>query len=393
MKFTRRFFLQSLAVALLAALSVARVGAAGPNAGKYLAYVGTYTGAMSKGIYVFQLDTETGATTAPRLVAETPNPTFLAIHPNGKYLYAANEIGNFKGEKAGAVSAYAIDAATGQLKPLNQTSTFGDGPCHLVVDRSGRCVLAVNYGGGSVAAMPLAPDGSLLEHTTFIQHTGSSVDPNRQKEPHAHSINVSPDNKFAFVADLGLDKIMIYRLDPAKATLTPNDPPFTAVAPGSGPRHFAFHPDGQHAYVINEMFCTVTAFDYDRKHGSLKEFQTISTLPPGEPLKREYSTAEVVVHPNGKFLYGSNRGHNTIAVFGITPGSRALTRMENVSTQGKTPRNFAIDPTGKFLFAENQDSHTILMYRVNPETGHLTPTGDKLEVGAPVCIKFVAMKN
>ena len=352
-----------------------------------LVFIGTYTGPKSKGIYVSRLDSDSGHLSNPELVAETPNPTFLAIHPNKKFLYAANEIANFAGGKAGAVSAFAIDAKTGQLKLLNQTSSVGDGPCHLVVDKTGGNVLLANYGGGSVAVLPIKADGSTAEHSTFIQHTGSSVNPQRQKEPHAHSINLSPDNRLAFAADLGLDKVLIYAFDAKAGKLTPNNPAFATLPPGSGPRHFAFHPNGRFAYVISEMLSTLTSFTFDAESGVLTSVQTVSTLPAG--FSGNSSTAEVVVHPSGKFVYGSNRGHDSIAVFFIDEKNNHLTLIENTSTQGKVPRNFNIDPSGKFLLAGNQSTDNIAVFRIDPKTGRLTPTGQSISVGAPVCLKFL----
>lgn len=353
-----------------------------------LVFIGTYTGPKSKGIYVSRLNTVTGHLSDPVLAAETPNPTFLAIHPNKKFLYAANEIGNFAGTRGGAVSAFSIDAKTGQLKLLNQTSSVGGGPCHLVTDKTGGNVLVANYGGGSVAVLPIKADGSTTEHSTFIQHTGSSVNPQRQKEPHAHSINLSPDNRFAFAADLGLDKVLIYAFDPKTGRLTANTPAFGSVAPGSGPRHFAFHPSGRSAYVINEMLSTLTSFTFDAANGALTGVQTVSTLPAG--FSGNNSTAEVVVHPSGKFVYGSNRGHDSIAVFSIDEKNNRLTLIDNTSTQGKAPRNFNIDPSGKFLIAGNQGSDTVVVFRIEQNTGRLTPTGQSISVGAPVCFKFLA---
>ena len=359
---------------------------------QFLVYIGTYTGAKSKGIYVSRLDPATGKLTRPELAAEIASPSFLAIHPNRRFLYAVNEVSKFEGKSSGAVSAFAMDRETGKLSLLNQVSSVGDGPCYLVVDKTGQCVLVANYGGGSVAAFPVDRNGKLSEASAFFQHAGSSVNTQRQKEPHGHSINVSPDNRFAIAADLGLDKLLVYRFDAKKGTLTPNDPPFATVAPGSGPRHFAFHPSGKYAYVINEIACTVTAFAYDQRRGELKELQTISTLPPGESVQRGYSTAEVRVHPTGKFLYGSNRGHDTIVVFAIDEKNGKLTHVENQSTRGKTPRNFAIDDTGGWLLAENQESDTIVVFRIDPQMGKLTATGQTVEVGSPVCVKFVSLK-
>jgi 6-phosphogluconolactonase len=350
-------------------------------------YIGTYTGAKSKGIYLLRLDSRTGTLTFVGLAAETPSPSFLTLHPNRRFLYAVNEIDEFAGKKSGAVSAFAIQPDSGMLRLLNQQPSEGDGPCHITVDRSGKCVLIANYGGGSVAVLPIHDDGQLSPATAFIQHKGSGVDRSRQEGPHAHSINVDLGNRFAIAADLGLDKLLVYRFDPAKGTLAANDPPWTTVKPGAGPRHFAFHPTGKFAYVINEIHCTVTAFTYDGERGVLKEIQTLSTLPDG--VKEGYSTAEVQVHPSGKFLYGSNRGHNSIAVFAIDQETGKLTLVENQPTQGRMPRNFGIDPAGTYLLAANQDSDSVVVFRIDPETGKLKPTGQKIEVPRPVCVKYL----
>ena len=372
----------------LGCLTGAAVEAVG-GAAKTLVYFGTYTGAKSKGIYVSRLDPATGRLTPAELAVETVSPSFLAVHPNRRFVYAANEIGEFNGKPGGAVSAFSIDAATGRLTLLNQQTSGGGGPCHLVVDKAGKNALVANYGGGSVTVLPVKEDGRLGEATSFIQHTGSGVNPQRQKEPHAHSINLDAANRYAFAADLGLDKVFIYRFDLEKGTLAPNDPPFAKVAPGAGPRHFAFRPKGRFAYVINEMDCTVTAFAYDAQRGELKESQTISTLPQGQAVQPNFSTAEVQVHPSGKFLYGSNRGHDSIVVFKIDEQTGKLSHVENQSTRGKTPRNFGIDPTGRYLLAANQGSDSVVVFRIDARTGRLTPAGDAVEVGAPVCVQFV----
>ena len=376
------WFRSLLITALFAAISLAAISVRAD----YFVYFGTYTGAKSKGIYVSRMSDD-GKLSAPELVAETASPSYLAVHPNNKFLYAVGEVANFGGKKAGAVSAFAIDSKTGKLTALNQQSSGGDGPCHLALDEKGRCVLVANYGGGSVQALPVKKDGSLGEPGSFIQHEGSSLNKSRQSSPHGHAILVDPSQKFAVACDLGLDKVLIYKLDPATAKLTPNDPAFGTLAPGSGPRHIAFHPNEKFAYVINEMNCTMTAFSWDSKRGALKEIHTISTLP-GE-LQRGYSTAEVYVHPSGKFVYGSNRGQDTIAVFACDEKSGRLTPVEHQSTQGKTPRHFGIDPKGKFLLAENQGSDTVVVFRIDAKTGKLTPTGEKIGVGAPVCAVFV----
>jgi 6-phosphogluconolactonase len=359
------------------------------NAGtqKQWVYIGTYTNAKSKGIYLFQLDLVTGKLTPEGLVAESKSPSFLAIHPNHRFLYAVNEVDNFGGANSGAVSAFTIDPKNGHLTLLNQQSSRGAGPCHLSVDHQGKDVLVANYGSGSVAVLPIQLDGRLAPATAFDQHEGKGTNPQRQEGPHAHSFNVDAANRFAFAADLGLDKILIYRFDAARGTLTPNDPPAAAVDPGSGPRHFAFHPNGRYAYIINEMASTVTALAYDAQKGTLTPLQTLSTLPGG--FKGNSSTAEVQVHPSGKFLYGSNRGHDSIAIFKIDPDTGRLTAAGHQSTQGKTPRNFGIDPTGQYLLAANQDSDSIVVFRIDPATGALTPTGQVVEAPTPVCVKFL----
>lgn len=371
-----------------------RAGAADHNAKRnpFFVYIGTYTGPKSKGIYVSKLDLGSGKLSTPELAAEVTSPSFLAIHPNRQFLYAVNEVAAFDGQKAGAVSAFAIDSKTGKLTLLNQQSSGGGGPCHLVVDDSGKAVLVANYGGGSTCALPIEKDGRLGKATAFIQHTGSSVNPRRQEAPHAHGAYLDPANRFAFVPDLGLDKVLIFKFDAQQGSLTPNDPPAASVQPGAGPRHFAFHPSGRYAYVINEMSCTVTGFTYDAERGRLAEMQTVSTLPAGEAVQPGYSTAEIEVHPSGKFVYGSNRGHDTIAVYGVEANSGTLTLVEHQSTRGKTPRSFGIDPSGSYLLAANQNSDTVVVFKIDANTGRLTPTGNQIEVGLPVCVKFVPIQ-
>jgi 6-phosphogluconolactonase len=348
-------------------------------------YFGTYTSRgenSSKGIYRSVLDLETGRLTNPVLAAEARNPSFLEIHPNGKFLYAVSESGG-----AGSVSAYAIDGDTGGLKLLNQQSSGGAGPCHVSIDHAGRNVLVANYGSGSASVIPIKSDGGLGEPTGFVQHAGSSVNPGRQKGPHAHSINVSPDDRFAFVADLGIDKVMIYRLDVEKGTIVANSPAFAKVRPGAGPRHFALGPSGKYAYVINELDCTVTAFAYDSASGALTEVQTITTLP--NAFDGSNSCAEVRAHPSGKFLYGSNRGHDSIVVYRVDPAKGTLTFVEHETADIKTPRNFNIDPTGKFCLVANQGGDSVVVFRINQKTGALEPTGHKVFIARPVCVRFL----
>ena len=383
-----RFNLSICAAAAMLLQMTADTSACVAADGTYRAYVGTYTGGKSEGIYTFEFNAGTGSATKAELAGKTENPSFVAIHPGGQWLYTVSEVSDFRGEKAGAISAFAIDKASGKLTLLNQQSAKGTVTCHLVVDKGGKFVLAANYGSGSVCSLPIDDDGSLGEAGSFIQHTGSSVNRQRQEGPHAHSINLDAANRFAVAADLGVDKVFVYRFDSETGKLTPNDPPFAKVAPGSGPRHFAFHPSGNYGYVINEMLLTVTAFDYDPAQGTLQEIQTITTLPG--PAERGYSTAEVVAHPSGKFLYGSNRGHHSIAMFTIDQNTGRLTAIGHESTRGETPRNFAIDPTGTYLFAENQGTDTVVVFRIDQETGRLSATDTVIEVPSPVCLRFEA---
>jgi 6-phosphogluconolactonase len=369
--------------------SLLSVAAQTPKDGGFLFYVGTYTqeGSKSKGIYAYRFDSSTGQATPLGLAAETTNPSFVALAPNGKYLYAVNEIQNYQGPNSGGVSAFSVDRATGKLTFLNEVPSRGADPCYIIVDKAGRYVLVANYTGGSVAVFPILDSGKIGEASTFIQHTGHGTDPKRQEGPHAHSIDLSPDNRFAFVDDLGLDELLAYKYDTAKGSLVPNDPPFVKLDPGAGPRHFVLHPSGKFAYVVAEMQSSVTALSIDLKAGSLQRLQTLSALP--KDFKGENDDAEVQIHPSGKFLYTSNRGHNSIAIFAIDPAKGTLTPVDYVSTQGEIPRSFEIDPTGRFLLAQNQKSDSIVIFRIDQKTGRLTPTGQKLDVGSPVCLKFV----
>lgn len=352
-------------------------------------FVGTYTQGDSEGIYVLQLDLETGKLEKKSVVA-SENPSFVAVHPGGKFLYAVNEVSKFKGKSAGAVSSFAFDASSGKLTPLNQQSSGGPGPCHLVVDKTGSCVVTANYGGGSVVSHRIRKDGRLSKPVSFIQHEGSSVNPQRQKGPHGHSINIDNSGRFAVAADLGLDKLLVYRINTRKGTLKPHSPVSTSVAPGAGPRHFAFYPNGKNACVINELLRTVTVFNWDSKAGTLKEIQTLSTLP--QDAKPTGSTAEVQVHPSGRFVYGSNRGHDSVVVYAVDSKTGKLTWVENEPTRGKTPRNFGIDPTGTFLLAANQSTNNIVVFRIDQKTGELNATGNAIDIPTPVCVKMLPVK-
>jgi 6-phosphogluconolactonase len=360
------------------------------QAERYRVFVGTYTGgdSISKGVYSCEFDAETGKLSEPVLAAELINPSFLAIHPSGKYLYAVNEVSEGPGRGNGAVTALTINA-DGTLTKINHQASEGGAPCHCNVDSTGTNLLIANYGGGNVAVYPISEDGSLKPVSCNIQHEGSSIDKSRQGAPHAHSINISSDNKFAYAADLGLDKIMIYKLDAEAHTLTSASQPAALVTPGGGPRHFAIHPSSKFAYTNNEITMVVTGFSRNPEDGSLKAIQEISTIPAGFDGRK--STAECLVHPSGKFLYVSNRGHETITAFTIDQETGLLTYVENEPTGGKEPRNFFIDPSGKWLLAENQNSDTVYVFSIDQQTGALKPTGDFVTVGRPVCIRMVKL--
>lgn len=347
-----------------------------------LVYVGTYTRDGSEGIYCFRYDDRTGELS---LLGATKieNPSFLAINTAGTHLYAINEVGEFNGEKAGAISAFAIDRKSGALTLVNRQSVKGTGPCHVCLTRDGRYALVANYGGGSVCALPINADGSLAPASDFVQHQGSSVNPKRQQGPHAHSATLDAQNRFAYVADLGLDKVMIYAFANGKLTAAGAG----AVTPGEGPRHFAFHPNAKFAYLINEIGNTVSVFSYHAGTGALSEIQNITTLP-GD-FSGTSHTADIHVSPDGKYLYGSNRGHDSIAIFAIDAGTGKLTPVGYESTRGENPRNFALDPAGNFLLAANQNTHNIAVFKVDKGTGKLQATGFEAKVSRPVCVKFL----
>jgi 6-phosphogluconolactonase len=376
----------------LMAMAAFVTAAAAAHKDKYLVYVGTYTegGSSSKGIYAYSFDPDSAKLTPIGLAAQTINPSFLAVHPNHRFLYAVNEIGNYQGRKSGAVSAFAIDHASGKLTLLNQVASGGADPCYITVDNTGKYVLVANYTGGSIAAFPILADGRLGAASAFIQHTGHGTNPQRQEGPHAHSIDLSPDHRFAIVDDLGLDETLVYKFDSDKGSLTLNDPAFAKAAPGAGPRHFALHPNGKFGYVINEMGSTVSAFSFDAANGILTPLQTISILP--KDFTGHNDAAEIQIHPSGKFLYASNRGHDSIAVFAIDSNKGTLTLVEYVPTKGQSPRHFAIDPTGTFVFAENEKSDNIVLFRIDARTGRLKATGKVLEIAQPVCMKFVPIE-
>jgi 6-phosphogluconolactonase len=349
-----------------------------------IVYVATYKSKSAAGIYAGRFDAASGRLSGISFAAETVNPSCLATHPNGRFLYASN---NYQGKGAGSVSAFAMDRKTGKLTFLNTIPTRGQDPYFLAVDKTGKAVIAVNYASGSVVLLPIKEDGSLSEVSAFIQRQGSSIDPGLQSGPHPHSLTISADNRFVLVADRGTDQVAVYRLDPLKGSLTPHEPPDVKVKPGSGPRHIDIHPNGKFVYAINELSNSVTAFDFDATKGILTEVQTVPTLP--KDFTGRNLPADIHVHPSGMFLYGSNRGHDSIAVFQIDLENGALRFLQCVATQGKSPRAFGIDPTGSYLIAANQTSGNLVVFRIDRKTGGLTPTGQTVDLGTPVCIRFV----
>lgn len=374
--------------ASLTMLCTIAAGAAAPTR----VYFGTYTGGKdnpSEGIYTSLLDPATGALSQPQLAAREQRPSFLAIHPNGQYLYSVCSMENPAKKQIGGVSAFRIDRTNGQLELINRQPSEGDGPCHVSLDKTGKCAMVANYGSGSVAALAVGSDGSLQRARCVIQHEGSGVNPKRQTGPHAHSIFPDPSNRFACAPDLGIDKILIYRLDPEAALLEPNG--HGTVAPGSGPRHIAFHPSGGFAYSINELKSTITGFTWDASKGILSEMRSVSTLPPD--FSDPNTTAEIKVHANGKFLYASNRGHDSVAVFNIDPDKGGLRFIEWESVRGKSPRNFNIDPSGNFLLAAGQDSDSVAVFKINASTGALDYAGHEIKVPRPVCVVFLTPAN
>ncbi len=362
----------------------ANLPAAPPASTQIFAYFGTYTGANSKGIYVARFDTASGRLGALTLAAELTNPSYLAPHPNGRFLYGVSEVSQ------GSVSAFSIDAKTGMLTFLNRVASGGSGPCFARVEAAGKAVFVANYESGSFAVLPIEADGRLREASTVIQDKGKGANPSRQEGPHAHSLNPSPDNRFAIGADLGLDKLFVFRLDAAKGTLTTNDPPYWEAKPGSGPRHFVFHPNGRLLYSLQEEGSTLVTFDYDGATGHLTAKQTISSLPPG--FAGTNFTSEVAISPDARFVYAANRLHDTIAWFAIAAdGTLRFTGEE--PTRGDYPRFFTFDPSGSFVYSCNQRADAIVSFRVNRKTGALTHTGQYTPIGTPSFLAFLALRN
>ena len=384
---SRRDFLSIGGIAVLDAFAFRGIAQARQTNHSLTLYVGTYTSGKSEGIYVYNMNVSSGELKYFNTVKRVIDPSFLAVDRKRRFLYAVNELTEFGGKPGGALSAFSIDQKTGDLKLLNQQPSLGGAPCHVTVDATGRFVLVANYTGGNVSVLPVLPDGGLGTPTDMVQHQGSSANKERQEAPHAHCVVLDRSNRYAFVADLGLDKIMIYHFDAKAGKLSPARQPWTQLSPGAGPRHFIFHHSGRYAYVINELDSTLTAFSYDALNGTLRSMQTVSALP--KDFSGNNDCADLHVSPSGKFLYGSNRGHNSIVVFAINASTGKLTYLEHTATQGKTPRNFAVDPTGRFLLVANQESDTVVTLRIDPVTGRLKPTGHVAEVPTPVCLKFL----
>ena len=363
-----------------------------------LVFIGTYTQRIrfgtgqilegkGRGIYSYRLNTGTGALEACSIAEDVPNPSYLAFHPSRRFLYAVNELKEFEGAEGGAVSAFALDPESGRLSFLNRKPTHGMDPCHLAIDPTGRHVLVANFASGSVCVLPIQPDGSLGDPSDFVQHHGSSIDPARQAGPHAHAVTLDHTGRYVFVPDLGLDKVMIYRLDIDRGTLTPHITPWVEVTAGAGPRQLVMHPRGGFAYLINELNSTMTAFCYDADRGSLREIQTLSTLPDG--FTGSSTCAEVQISPAGNWLYGSNRGHDSIVIYAIDRANGRLTCVGHESTRGRIPRNFTVDPAGAYVLVANQDSNNIVVFRSHPATGRLVATGHTAAVPTPVCIRVL----
>jgi 6-phosphogluconolactonase len=348
-------------------------------------YVGSYATAEKAGIHALELDLATGDLRAKAETSGLANPSFLAFHPNRRFLYAVSEVSDYEGQKTGAVAAFAVDPKTGALRLLNRQASGGDGPCYITIAPSGRYAYVANYGGGTVAVLPIEANGALAPAISVVRHQGSGANPSRQEGPHAHSIDLDGPGRFALAADLGLDKVMVYEVG-EKGSLTPHDPPSTALPPGSGPRHLAFGKKGAFAYVINELSSTIEAFAYDAALGTLKRTQSITTLPAGFTGK-SYA-AEIAVSADGRFLYGSNRGHDSIASFAIDAQTGRLHATSHTPTGGSWPRHFAIDPSGAFLLAANQKSNSVVVFRIDRRTGALTPTGHRIAVPQPACVAF-----
>lgn len=384
---SRRDFLGAGGIGALGAFALRGISQAREPTPSLTLYIGTYTSGKSEGIYIYRMNVSSGELKYFNTVKRVVDPSFLAVDGKRRFLYAVNELTEFAGKPGGAISAFSIDQKTGGLNILNQQPSLGGAPCHVIAGATGRFVLVANYTGGNVSVFPVRVDGSLGTATDAVQHRGSSANKERQEAPHPHCVILDRSNRYAFVADLGLDRVMIYNFDSKAGKLMPARQPWAQLNPGAGPRHFTFHPNGRYAYVINELDSTLTAFRCDAVNGTLVSMQTVSALPTD--FSGNNDCADLHVSPSGKFLYGSNRGHNSIVVFAINEGTGKLEYLEHAATQGKTPRNFTLDPTGRFLLVANQESDTVVTLGIDPVTGRLEPTGHVAVVPTPVCLKFL----
>ncbi|HCO24732.1 MAG: 6-phosphogluconolactonase [Gimesia sp.] len=348
-----------------------------------LVFISAFAPGEKGAIHAYKMNPQTGELKLVERTSDVEHPFFLAVSPDNKFLYSIHAPGKFSGKNNEFVSAFALEGRTGKLKLLNRQSSLGTASCYLDIDKSGKAVVVANYTTGSVASLPVKEDGSLGESETFIQHTGSSVNPQRQKEPHAHCSVISPDQKFVFAADLGLDKILAYQLDSETAKLTPAEQPFVRTIPGAGPRHLTFHPDGKQLYVINELKNSITEFDYNPESGMLIEGQTISTLP--KDFSGTSHCADLKFTPDGRFLYGTNRGHDSIAAYQVDDQGK-LTLLEIEPSLGKGPQNLAVTADGKYLICANMPGNNVVVFKIDDKTGKLSPAGDPIEIPSPSCI-------
>jgi 6-phosphogluconolactonase len=384
---TRRGFLEAAGAGVLGATLAGRADGRVPRAAReLLVYVGTYTSGKSVGIYHYRLDLGDGSLKLAAMTEGVANPSYLTIDRTRRRLYSVNEVDEFEGAPGGAVSAFEIEPKSGALRFINRRSSKGGSPCYVTTAASGRFVLVANYMGGNVAVLPVSRDGSLGEATQVEQFKGSGPNRERQEAPHAHCVMLDSANEYAYACDLGTDRVMAYRYDRGSGKLTPAEQASASLKPGAGPRHMDFNPDGRFAYVLNELDATLTTFERFRVTGALKALETIPTLPAD--FKGTNTSADIHVAPGGKFLYCSNRGHDSIAAFRIHPGTGRLTPLGRTPTGGKNPRNFAIDPTAQFLLVANQHSDNVVTFRIDPRTGALSPTGHEAEVPTPVCLKL-----
>lgn len=383
-------FLVASALAVSAPILAVAAGAdstPAPAKDDFLAYFGTYTGPKSQGIYVSHYHAARGELAPPKLAVETPNPAWLTVAPGASRLYAVSEVDSFEGQKTGAVAAFSVALDTGALTPLNRQASAGGGPCHLSLDRTGGWLFVANYGGGSIASLPVREDGSLGPAASPVQHRGASAHPQRQTGPHAHFILPSPDNRFVLVCDLGLDQVLVYRFDAASGQLRPREPPAARLAPGSGPRHLVFHPSGRWVLVINELTATLTSLAWDAGTGTLKEVQTLPTLPAD--FTGQNTAAAIAVHPSGQWVYTSNRGQDAVAVTEVAADTGRLRLIQHQNSGGRKPRFITVAPAGRHLLAANQDSGNVVVFRIDAGTGKLSPTGRSVELAAPVCVGFL----